>query len=479
MKSTKNKQIVKCELNARQKQFFQAHDLGTLLLRPVERLVHPYAWLGHLPFTQVLIRLMRPKVFVELGTHTGNSFCAFCQAVAREGLDTRCSAIDTWEGDAHAGYYADSVFEELESYIRATYVGWAKLLRMTFDEALNQFEDGTVDLLHIDGLHTYEAVLHDYDKWRSKLSAQGVVLFHDTQVFDRGFGVHRLWSEMRAKYHGFEFQHSHGLGILLVGEEVASAVREFIDMATDDPDPIQVLFEHASLLSLPNEAITYQRRFGKATPPDVVSLDCELFLDHGKGFSESSKLISSLRLEQGTGVVHYELGRFTDGLLRVRFDPGSQAIFLKELTARWRGVDGEWQPLSINRSSAIAPDRSFLLFAADPWLEFVTPSDRVTSIEIELQVKEIVTELINLLIDETKLIAKLEEKDLSLDKSAKLIAELQEKLGENEVVARKLWADLAEKDRHLTILHNIVNLPLYRFLARLKLLPFHDFNSRG
>lgn len=59
----------------RLEQFFQDHNLGMVLMRPIARLVRPFAWIGHLHFAQVLINLMRPRVVVELGTHTGNSLC--------------------------------------------------------------------------------------------------------------------------------------------------------------------------------------------------------------------------------------------------------------------------------------------------------------------------------------------------------------------------------------------------------------------
>src|SRR5579875_2066280 len=57
------------------------------------------AWHEHIPFAMYAVGAFRPRVLVELGAHAGDSYCAFCQAVMEEGLETRCYAIDTWEGD--------------------------------------------------------------------------------------------------------------------------------------------------------------------------------------------------------------------------------------------------------------------------------------------------------------------------------------------------------------------------------------------
>jgi hypothetical protein len=507
--------LLQPELNIRQKNFFREHDLGIQLLRPTKRLVPPYTWVGHIPFAQFLIRIMRPRVIVELGTHSGNSFCAFCQAVLDEGLEAHVYAVDTWEGDAQAGHYDDSVLNDLAPYVRSVYGNFANLLRMTFDDGLRQFSDGSVDLLHIDGLHTYEAVRRDYEAWKDKLSPRGVVLFHDTQVFDRDFGVYRLWSELQEKHPGFEFLHSHGLGVLMVGNDTVPAVAGFIHLALENPDPIQLLFERISRVWLPDEAIEYQRQFASERTAEAVILDCELYLDCGKGFGESNKLIYLLRLENNNGVVQYDLGRFCDHLLGLRFDPGHEAIALHSISAWGRCADGRWDELKTFRDSAVGSHQEALLFAADPWIEFAVPNDGIEAIKIELQVKAVGPALVELLIDFTKQIVDqgselttlkdaakklwgdLAEKDRLLAEQEasgkKLWNDMAEKdrlLAEQEASCKKLWSDLVEKDREIemyrhslemvqALLNRVKRHPVYRLFSRFNLLRSISLNKEG
>src|SRR5690349_17546192 len=96
------------------------HSLGDRLLRPgvlmrPERL-EASGWLGHVPFAFWLTEAAKPSCLVELGTHTGVSYCAFLQAAARLSFPVKAFAVDTWAGDPHAGTYSEEVFDNLRSH---------------------------------------------------------------------------------------------------------------------------------------------------------------------------------------------------------------------------------------------------------------------------------------------------------------------------------------------------------------------------
>jgi len=205
-------------------------QIDPLFWRPT-RLGVESAWYGHLPFAQWIVQATRPRVLVELGTHAGVSYSAFCEAVARGQLDTRCFAVDTWAGDEHAGFYGEEVYADLLKFHDSRYAAFSQLLRGTFDAALPYLPDASIDLLHIDGRHGYEDVAEDFASWEPKLSSRAVVLFHDTNVRERGFGVWRLWAELRERYPSFEFLHEHGLGVLAYGTATPAPVAELCRMA--------------------------------------------------------------------------------------------------------------------------------------------------------------------------------------------------------------------------------------------------------
>lgn len=187
------------------------------------------AWFTHGPFAAWLVDTLRPHSIVELGTHYGYSCFAFAEAAKRLGLDATVYALDTWEGDDHAGKYGHEVYDYVQSVTELDYSGSVQLVRGWFAESRALFASSSVDLLHIDGRHGYEDVAADYEQWRSVVRDGGVILFHDIAERENGFGVWQLWQEIAEPGRSFAFDHGHGLGVLGVGNIAHPHLRALLE----------------------------------------------------------------------------------------------------------------------------------------------------------------------------------------------------------------------------------------------------------
>jgi hypothetical protein len=177
----------------------------------------PSAWIGHAPIMKFVIRELQPSTFVELGVHNGFSYFVGCQAIAENSLTTKAFAIDHWEGDSQAGYFDENIFATVQKR-NVKYSHFSKLLKLDFSQALGEFADKSIALLHIDGFHSYESVRDDFESWLPKMTSDGIVLLHDIHVRRNSFGVYKFWEEIKATFFTIEFTGSHGLGVVYLGE---------------------------------------------------------------------------------------------------------------------------------------------------------------------------------------------------------------------------------------------------------------------
>src|SRR5437764_3203567 len=169
-------------------------------------------WCMHLPFAYDLMRELKPRIFVQLGVGKGEPYFGFCQSVAEHILSTKCYGIDTWNDKTQADEIGAETKTEVANY-NWRYSSFSTLKTMAFREALRDFADGSVDLLHIDGVHSYEDAKRCFEAWLPKLSPDGIVLLHGATLDERDSDVWRLWDGIARPKMSFLFEFGHGLGV--------------------------------------------------------------------------------------------------------------------------------------------------------------------------------------------------------------------------------------------------------------------------
>lgn len=186
----------------------------------------------HLPFAFWTIDAARPFSLVELTAAPGAPYLAYCQAVARLRLPTRCYAIS---GSARNGAVAD----EFASYHDTHYAQFSQVIEVPADQAFERFEDGAVDLLSIDARES-GAFLQRYRAWLPKLSRRAVVLVHGIADSATESAARHLWHALSDKYPHFEFVHGGGLGVLGVGSDLSPALHNLFALDSIAPRAIEV-----------------------------------------------------------------------------------------------------------------------------------------------------------------------------------------------------------------------------------------------
>jgi hypothetical protein len=219
-------------------------------------------WSGHKIFIYNLIRNIKPSKIVELGTHKGTSLFSMAQAIKDGNINCKLSGVDSWQGDINTGKYdSETVLDSVKTIVNKYYPSVdIHLMQMFFDEALAKTEDKSIDILHIDGLHTYEAVRNDFETWLPKVKDNGVILLHDIVVEREDFGVIKYWGELKLQYPiHFEFLHSFGLGVIIVGENLKELPSIFDKF-------------HVSYLQYSYEKTKYEAYLGNGYRNEIISI---------------------------------------------------------------------------------------------------------------------------------------------------------------------------------------------------------------
>ncbi len=111
------------------------------------------AWKGHRKFAEWLVKEVNPKCIVELGVDYGYSTFVFANAL--KGTNGIMNGIDWFKGDSHAS--SRNTYKSIMENITKYNIKNINIIKGDFFEISKKW-DKDIDVLHIDGFHTYEAV---------------------------------------------------------------------------------------------------------------------------------------------------------------------------------------------------------------------------------------------------------------------------------------------------------------------------------
>jgi len=123
---------------------------------------------------------------VEIGV-----FCGASAAVMARSVDASCGlvhAIDPWISDTQYEEPANKKFWEddhrMDYVFRTATVTLSafnnvSMIRSKSEDVVDEYEDESIDLLHIDGNHTEAASLRDCKGWFSKVKQGGIIILDD------------------------------------------------------------------------------------------------------------------------------------------------------------------------------------------------------------------------------------------------------------------------------------------------------------
>ena len=189
----------------------------------------------HGAFVRFLMVATGTRRYAELGTYHGRSLFSAAQAARHITPAPECIGIDSWVGDRHTGQYPQQVGARTQRVASTAFPASIVTVQATFDDARPLFDDGSVDLLLIDGLHTYDAVRHDMETWRGVLSGRGIVMLHDSVSTNPDFAVGRYVAELRAEFPTLEIRHTEGLAVVFVGH-VDTPLRTLLESLAQQPE---------------------------------------------------------------------------------------------------------------------------------------------------------------------------------------------------------------------------------------------------
>jgi len=124
-----------------------------------------------------LAKTVKNGFAVEIGSFIGASSCFIAAGID---CNSKIICIDTWQNDAMSEGKRDTYNEFISN--TKSYQNKIIMIKDYSSNAINKIKDfaNEIDLLFIDGDHTYEGCKKDWDLYFKLVRRGGIVVFHDT-----------------------------------------------------------------------------------------------------------------------------------------------------------------------------------------------------------------------------------------------------------------------------------------------------------
>lgn len=164
------------------------------------------------------VRKLKPQTVLEIGTARGGTLLLWTRLAQRNATIVSIDLPGGKFGGGYSGRQA-AIYRRFAGKDQRLY-----LLRLdshaqpTLDKTKQLFGGRPVDLLFIDGDHTYEGVKQDWEMYSQLVRPGGMVVFHDIAGNYEDTQVKRLWDSIKPGFEHREYvsgqDNKYGIGIL-------------------------------------------------------------------------------------------------------------------------------------------------------------------------------------------------------------------------------------------------------------------------
>jgi len=191
------------------KQLNKNYNLKSLIdfsFLTYEGLIKPYQITSELQSFLNFVKTQKPKYVLEIGTAFGGTLFLLSRTVSKDAIIISLDLPRSKYGISYQKwrtklYYTFALPNQQVCLIRGDSHD-----TKTLNEVKKILNGNKIDLLYVDGDHSYNGVKKDFELYSQLVNDNGFVVFHDILLDGyKNYNVNKFWKEIKNRYENFEF----------------------------------------------------------------------------------------------------------------------------------------------------------------------------------------------------------------------------------------------------------------------------------